>query len=65
MIDEQKQFQEDYGWLYWVYEMAENYINIEKILESNVFSFLTYCNFIARKNEIENKKLNKIKNKKR
>jgi len=45
--------------------MAENYINIDKILESNVFSFLNYCNWTARKNEIENKKLNKIKNKKR
>lgn len=47
-------FNEEFSWYQMLYYAAnENYINIEKVLETEAQSFLTFCNFLVRKNEVE------------
>lgn len=57
---EEQVFAEEFGWYPMLYAAAkEDYLNIEKVLQTPANEFLTFVNFYIRKSELDANRIRK------
>jgi hypothetical protein len=62
LISDEQAFAEEFGWYPMLYVAAgEQYLNIDKVIESKAETFLTFMNFYKRKTELDTKRINNHK----